>query len=220
MRMHHPRFTLLETMAIVVPIALMLTFLKSTNDPLWFYLADRGRLPGPAIFALLVFLVAVIATAPFFMAVRTMLRAKTGGGGERRRTIRSAIVAIAWIVVGVGLANWPWDGMRLAWRLKDGSYVMFYHQFRVWPGREVTPCLELASPTGKTLRIYAIADKISHLSSPDLRMNGDQTEIWLVEGNAKQKRPDHVFCSLNRQTGRFVRLGGTHPPGISVTTGF
>ena len=207
-------------MIVVILIALMLGFLKSTNNTLRFYLIDRGRLPAPAVTALLVFLIAAIATAPFIMAGRALLRAIPREGGERKRMIRPAIAAVAWIVVGVGLAIWPWDGLRQAWRLRDGSFVMFYHQFRVWPGREVTPCLELASPAGKTLRTYAIADNISHLSIPDLRMNRDQTEIWLVEGNAGQKRPDRVFCSLNRETGLFVGLGGTHPLGISATSGF
>lgn len=204
----------------VILIALMLTFLKSANNAIRFLFMDRGWFPGPAVITLLAVVVAAIATLPFLMAGRAILRAMQREDGERKRKIRPIIAATAWIVLGVGLAHWPWVGGMFANVLSDGTYVIFYHQFRIWPGREVTPCLELRSPAGKTLRIYAIADNIAYLSIPELRTNRDQTEIWLVEGNAHQKRPDRVFCSFNRETGRFVGLGGTHPPGISATSGF
>lgn len=165
-------------------------------------------------------MIAAIATSPFMMAGRSILRAIQGEAGERKRKIRPAIAATAWIVLGLGLAHWPWVGLKLANVLSDGTYVIFYNQFRFWPGREVTPCLELRSPAGKTLRIYTIADNISYLAIPEVRTSRDQTEIWLVEGNPLRDRPAHVICSLNRETGRFVALSGPHPPGISATFGF
>jgi hypothetical protein len=220
MRTHYPRFTISTAMVSVVVIALMLTFLKSTNHIIRFIFIDRGWFPGSAITAFLVVVVAAIATFPFMMAGRAILRAIQREGDERKRKIHPVIAATAWIVLGAGLAQWPWVGGMSANILRDGSYVIFYHQFRIWPGREVTPCLELRSPAGKTLRNYTITDNISYLSIPEVRTSRDQTEIWLVEGNALQKRPDHVLCSLNRETGRFVGPSGTHPLGISATSGF
>jgi hypothetical protein len=191
-------------------------------DPL---LNDRwGTLPavwisrGVIRYTAVVTLLAGIVTAPFAVAIILALKPVTSERASYRHAVRRLMAAFA-LAVGLAILHWPLDGLRIAWLLKDGSGVAFYHRYRVWPGEHVTPCLELVTPTGRS-RSYPIDRNTHYQGFPELRTNASQTVIWFADAPAARVRHGGVWCSLNRTTGEFVAAGGPYPTGVSETSGF
>jgi hypothetical protein len=190
-------------------------------DPL---LGDRGgTIPAVWVgrgvaryFALVAILTAVVAS-PFIFAIILAFKAPRGRTW-RRRAVRWLGVAVS-LACGLAILNYPLDGMRVAWLLRDGSGVAFYHQYRLWPGDHVTPCLELTKPTGSS-RSYPIARNTRYQGLPELRTDAEQTIVWLIDDPYARIRHGGVWCSINRTTGEFVGAEGPYPDGVSETSGF
>ena len=131
----------------------------------------RGTLPGRWInrgvtryIAVVALGTAVVAT-PFVIAIILALKTPPRGRTWRRKAVRWLGVAIS-LACGLAILDYPLDGLRLAWLLRDGTGVAFYHQYRIWPGAHITPCLELVTPTG-TSRSYPIARNTFYQGWPD-----------------------------------------------------
>ncbi len=191
-------------------------------DPL---LSDRGgTVPVVWIsrgvthyFAVVALLTGMVAS-PFAIAIVLALKSPSSDRTWQRQTARWVGVAIS-LASGLALLNYPLDGMRLGCLLRDGSGVAFYHQYRIWPGAHVTPCLELITPAGRS-RAYPIARNTRYQELPDIRTNADQTVIWFVDDPRARVRHGGVWCSINRSTGDFVGAGGPYPAGVDETSGF
>jgi hypothetical protein len=226
MRPPRVRFTVRAMMVVVAVVAVTLTvatLVPRAVDPL---LSDRAGTPsaawvgrGGTRYVAVLALLTVMATSPFAIAILLALKPPPGDQTRRRKTVRWLGVAIA---LGCGLAvlDYPLNGMRTAWLLRDGSGVCFYHQYRLWPGEHITPCLELVSPSGRS-RSYPIARNTPYpWWGPALRTNAEQTVVWFIDPPDARVRHGGVWCSLDRRTGAFAGAGGPHPSGVSETTGF
>jgi hypothetical protein len=159
-----------------------------------------------------------IVAAPFAIAIILALRLPRSDQTQRRQASRWLGVVVC-LACGFWLLNFPLDGMRIAWLLNDGSGVSFYHQYRIWPGAHITPCLELTTPTGKS-RSYPIARNTLYQESPIVRTDADQKMLWLIDRSDARVRQGGVWCSIKRETGEFVGAGGPYPAGVSETSGF
>ena len=143
-------------MILVMISAVILTVWKLVPravDPL---LHDRtGTVPAVWVsrgatryFAVVALLTGIVA-APFAIAIVLALNPPPKDRTWQRQTVRWLGVAIS-LACGLALLNYPLDGMRFAYGLRDGSGVAFYHQYRIWPGEDVTSCLELTTPSGRS----------------------------------------------------------------------
>src|SRR5271167_4977248 len=162
--MQLPRVRLrIRTMMILVMIsAVILTvwnLVPRAFDPL---LSDCGG-TVPAVwvsrgvtryFAVVALLTGIVAS-PFAIAIVLALKSTPRDRTWQRQTARWPGVATS-LAFGLAILEYPLDGMRCACLLRDGSGVAFHHQYRIWPGEHVTPCLELVTPTGRS-RSYPIA---------------------------------------------------------------
>ena len=93
-------------------------------------------------------------------------------------------------------------------RAEGQLFRAFYHQYRLWPGEHVTPCLETMTPaTGKS-HSYPIARNTLYRAYPEFRTYADQSVVWLVD-NPGASIKYGVWCSLNRITGEFVGQGAS-----------
>jgi hypothetical protein len=130
-------------------------------------------------------------------------------------------MAAASLAIGLAMLHHPLDGMRIARGLGDGSNVCFYHQYRLWPGEHVTPCLETIASDGAS-RSYPIAHNVLYRAIPDLRTNADQSVVWFVDSTTSRNphRYGGVWCMLDRRTGAFVPSGGPFPEDVSASSGF
>jgi hypothetical protein len=191
-------------------------------DPL---LSDRsGTVPvawvsrSAARYYALVTLLTGIVASPFAIAIVLALKSVPRDRTWRRQTARWLGVAAS-LACGLAILNHPLDGMRCAWLLRDGSGVAFYHQYRIWPGEHVTPCLELITPTGKS-RSYPITRNTLIQEWPVVRTDAEQTNVWLIDDPMARVGRGGVWCSINRTTGDLVGAGGPFPAGVSETSGF
>lgn len=225
--MRWPRFLFrIRTMMILVMIsAVFLTvwdLVPRAVDPLlnerWKALpavwASRGLTRYKALLAVL----SGVVASPFAVAIVLALKPAPRGRSWRQQSVRWLGVAFS-LACGLAILNYPLDGLRVAWLLRDGSGVAFYHQYRIWPGEHVTPCLELTTPTGKS-RSYPIARNTRYRELPAMRADADQTVVWLTDAPGARVRYGGVWCSINRKTGEFAGAGGPRPPGVSETSGF
>ena len=130
-----------------------------------------------------------------------------------RFTVRRLMVTVAAIAVVLAVCLYPIAGLRFSHTLRDGSYVNFYNQYRLWPASRVTHCLETTSPFGKDRKTYPFAVNAG-IRFVEVRWNSDQSIIWFVE-QTPQGPLGGVLCSLDRNTGRFVRYGGEHPEVVA-----
>jgi hypothetical protein len=225
MRLHRFRFKIRTLMILVMISAVVLTIwnlVPRAVDPL---LKDRwGTLPqvwvsrGVARYIALVTLLTGIVASPFAIAIVLALKSAPKNRTWQRHMVRWLGVAIS-LACGLAILNYPLPGIRLAWLLRDGTAVAFYHQYRIWPGEHVTPCLELITPRGKS-RSYPIARNALYQGLPDMRTDADQTIVWLIDAPSARVRHDGVWCSINRKTGEFAGAGGPYPAGVSETSGF
>jgi hypothetical protein len=190
-------------------------------DPL---LNDRvGTIPalwvgrGVARYFWVVSVVTAVVASPFVVAIVLALKASSKGRTWRTEAVRWLGVAAS-LAIGLAILNYPLDGMRIAWLMREGYGVCFYHQYRFWPGEHITPCLELVTPSGRS-RSYPIAKNLRYQELPDLRSNAEQTILWLVDSPSARVRHGGVWCSINRRTGEFVGAGGTHPEGVTESSG-
>jgi hypothetical protein len=188
-------------------------------DPL---LGDRwGTVPavwvsrGVTRYLALVALLTAVAASPFVIAIVLALKAPPRGRTWRREAVRWLGVAIS-LACGLAILDYPLDGMRVAWLLRDGSGVSFYHQYRIWPGDHVTPCLELVTPIGRS-RSYPIARNTRYQGLPEMRTDAEQTIVWFIDAPYARVRHGGVWCSINRTTGEFVGAGGPYPDGVRET---
>lgn len=212
-------------MVLVLTSAVFLTIWKlvrETVDPL---LSDRAGTvetvwarSGAAHYFAVVALFTLIAASPFAVAIVLALKSPPVGRTTRQRIGRWVGVVVS-LGLGLAILNFPLDGMRSAYGLKDGSAVAFYHQYRMWPGRHVTPCLELETLDGKS-RSYPIARNIYYRGIPRVRTSADQTVIWFTDHHDFSERHGGVWCSINRTTGEFIGAGGPFPAGVSENSGF
>jgi hypothetical protein len=214
--------TIMVAMAIAAVTLTIATLVPRAVDPL---LGDRvGTLPevwvsrGATRYVASVALLTGIVAAPFAVALAVALRPLPKERVGRRLAARGLVSGLA-VAAGLAALRYPLPGMRSAWLLRDGSGVCFYHQYRLWPGEHVTPCLELVSPSGRS-RSYPIARDARYRGWPDVRTNADQTVVWFVDAPGARFRHGGVWCSIDRSTGAFVGAGGRHPAGVSETTGF
>ena len=117
-----------------------------------------------------------------FLALRG--RCCAGPGATEKSRSRGMIVrwllAAGALALGLAVAHFPLDGLRWANQLKDGNYLCYYHQYRLWPGNQVTPCVETITATGKDdyLEVALLPDLQRHTSSRSA-------------GMADQCRPEH-----------------------------
>ncbi len=131
-----PRFRFrIQTMMILVLIsAVILTLwglVPRALDPL---LSDRrGTVPaawasrGVTRHIALVALLTAVVASPFAIVIILALRAPPRGRTWRREAVRWLGVAIS-LACGLAILDYPLDGMRTAYPLRDGSLVAFYHQ--------------------------------------------------------------------------------------------
>ncbi len=126
-----------RTMMILVLIsAVILTLCGLVHravDPL---LKDRaGTLPvrwidrGMTRYIAVVALGTAVAATPFVIAIVLALKTPPRGRTWRRKAVRWLGVAIS-LACGLAILDYPLDGLRLAWLLRDGTGVAFYHQYR------------------------------------------------------------------------------------------
>jgi hypothetical protein len=225
--MQLPRFRLtIRTIMIIVLIsAVVLTIWKLVRETLDPLLSDRSGTvetvwvrSGAAHYFAVVALFTLIAASPFAVAIVLALKSPPVGRTMRRR-IGRWVGAVVSLGLGLAILDFPLDGMRSAHGLKDGSAVAFYHQYRMWPGRHVIPCLELEYTNGKS-RSYPIAKNTYYRLGPNMRTNADQTVVWFIDDPDARERHGGVWCSINRTTGEFVGAGGPYPAGVSETSGF
>jgi hypothetical protein len=219
------RFTIRTMMILVLISAVILTLwglVHRAVDPL---LKDRaGTLPvrwidrGMTRYIAVVALVTAVAATPYVIAVILALKTPPRGRTWRRKAVRWLGVAIS-LACGLAILDYPLDGMRLAWLLRDGTGVAFYHQYRIWPGAHITPCLELVTPTG-TSRSYPIARNTFYPWWPTMRTDAEQTIVWIIDYPQARDRRGGVWCSIDRTTGAFIGTGGPFPAGVSETSGF
>jgi hypothetical protein len=211
-------------MVLVLISAVILTIwnlVPRAIDPL---LSDRrGTVPavwvsrGVARYLAVVALFTAMVAAPFVVGIVLALKAPAMGRTWRREAVRWLGVATS-VACGLAILDYPLHGMRIAWLLQDGSGVCFYHQYRIWPGENVTPCLELVTPSGMS-RSYPIARNTRYQELPDLRTNADRSIIWLIDSPYARARHGGVWCSINRTTGVFMGAGGPFRDGVSATSG-
>jgi hypothetical protein len=216
----------IRTMMILVMIsAVILTvwnLVPRAVDPL---LRDRsGTIPaawvsrGTTRHIAVVALLTGLAASPFAIAIVLALKSSPKVRTWRRQTVRWLGVALS-LACGLAILNFPLDGGRIGTRLRDGSGIAFYHQYRIWPGEHVTPCLELIAPNGRS-RSYPIARNIRYQGFPDIRTDAEQTIVWFIDDPRARVRHGGVWCSINRATGDFVGAGGPYPAGVDETSGF
>ncbi|MDG3004896.1 hypothetical protein [Paludisphaera mucosa] len=226
--MRWPRFRFgILTMTILVMIsAVVLTAWNLVPRALDPFLGDRsGTIPerwvsgGAARYFAVRAVLAGMVASPFSFAIALALRPPPGGRTGRRAAMRWLGVAAGLAACGLAILNCPLDGMRIAWLLRDGSGVSFYHQYRFWPGAHVTPCLELTTPAGRS-RSYPIARNTRYQGLPLLRTNAEQKTIWLIDDPDARARRGGVWCSIDRTTGDFVAAGGPYQAGVGETSGF
>jgi hypothetical protein len=211
-------------MILVVISAVLLSvwnLVPRAVDPL---LSDRsGTVPvvwvsgGVTRYYALVTLLTGVVALPFAIAIVLALKSPQRDRTWQRQTVRWLRVAVS-LACGLAILAYPLDGMRIAWLLRDGSGVAFYHQYRIWPGAHVTPCLELVTPTGRS-RSFPIARNTRYQEFPNMRTDAEQTVVWFIDDPCAIVRHGGVWCSLNRTTGEFVGAGGPYPPGVSETAG-
>ena len=225
--MQLPRFRFrIRTMMILVMVsAVILTvwnLVPRAVDPL---LSDRSGTVeavwvsrGVTRYLALVTLLTGIVALPFAIAIVWALKSPPKDRTWQRQAVRGLGVAIS-LACGLAILDYPLDGMRFAWLLRDGSGVAFYHQYRIWPGAHVTPCLELVTPNGRS-RSYPIARNTLYQEPPDIRTDAEQTIVWFIDRTNARVRHGGVWCSINRTTGDFVGAGGPYPAGVSETSGF
>ena len=195
-----------------VPPALdpLLSDRSGTLPMLWI---GRGSLRHAAVRGVVAALVAV----PFAIAV-VLTFGSPPQGRPRRRSAWRWLGVIGSSACCLTILQFPLDGLRVAWLLRDGTVVCFYHQYRIWPGAHVTPCLELTTPAGRA-RSYPIARNFRYQWDPELRTDADQTLIWLVDGPAPGVRYGGVWCAIDRRSGNFVGAGGPFPAGVGEFLG-
>ena len=213
------RFTIRSMMIAVVIAALTMTIgilLSHALDPLVFW--DRHLRIGAVGYIVVVIMLTGIVALPFAIAVGLVLSPLPKDRVGHRLITRGLMAALA-IALGLAIMNYPLDGLRLAYLLRDGSYVAFYHQYRIWPGEHVTPCLELITRNGRS-RSYPIARNARYQGFPDVRTNAEQSVVWFVDAPSARIRHGGMWCSINRTTGEFVGAGGPYPTGVSETSGF
>jgi hypothetical protein len=219
------RFTIRTMMILVLISAVILTLcglvLRAVNP---FLMDRRGTLPvrwndrGVTLYIAVIALGTAVAATPFVIAIILALKTPPRGRTWRRKAVRWLGVAIS-LACGLAILDYPLDGLRVAWLLRDGTGVAFYHQFRIWPGAHITPCLELVTPTGRS-RPYPIARNTFYRGWPALRTDAEQTIVWLIDHPSARVRRGEVWCSSNRTTGDFVGAGGPFPADVSETSGF
>ena len=219
------RFSIRTMMILVMVSAVTLavwSLVPRALDPL---LNDRLGTIAPAWVgreAVRYFAVRTLATGivalPFAIAIAMALKSPPRAQTWQRKTARWAAVALS-LACGLAILDYPLDGMRTSSRLRDGSVVAFYHQFRIWPGEHVTPCLQLFTPDGRS-RSYPIARNTRYRGVPDIRTDAGQAVIWFIDRPGAQIRYGGLWCSIDRTTGDFVGAGGPYPAGVSETSGF
>jgi hypothetical protein len=158
-----------------------------------------------------------LVALPFAIAIALALRSPLSDRTRRRQAMRWVGVAVS-LACGLAILSFPLDGMRIAWLLNDGTGVAFYHQYRIWPGAHITPCLELMAPTGRS-RSYPIARNALYVEPPALRTDAGQTIVWFIDRPDARIRHGGVWCSINRATGDFIGAEGPYPAGVSETSG-
>jgi hypothetical protein len=225
LQLHRFRFRIRTMMILVMISAVILTvwnLVPRAVDPL---LSDRsGTVPalwvsrGVTRYIAVVALLTGIVASPLAIAIVLALKSARRDRTWQRQTVRWVGLAIS-LACGLAILDYPLDGMRWACLLRDGSGVAFYHQYRIWPGEHVTPCLELVTPTGKS-RSYPIARNTQYQEAPGIRTDAEQTIVWFIDRPGARVRQGGVWCSINRTTGDFVGAGGPYPTGVSETSGF
>ena len=198
------------------------TLVVRALDPL---LIDRsGTLPavwiggGGVRYLAVAALIAGLVATPFALATSLALGSSPLSRSWRRVALRW-VEAAACAALGLAILNFPLDGIRVAWPLADGSTVAFYHQYRLWPGEHVTPCLELTTPAGKS-RPYPIAKNTRYRETPEPRTDAEQTMVWFIDRPGATVRYSGVWCAIDRTTSRFIGAGGPYPAGVNENSGF
>ena len=210
MRLNRFRFTI-RTMMIAVLIAVIISAIGVFMPrPLTLFLGERGiGLTGGRYVAVIATLT-VVDSLPFAIAVVLAVSA-TAKKQTRRGKVVHGLLAVGVLALGLAIAHSPLDGLRWANQLKDGNYLCHYQQYRLWPGNQVTPCIETITATGKarswTLRSYPICKDTFLQGMPDWRTNADQSVAWLIDRPNSRLKYGVVWCSLNRLTGGIRRLG-------------
>ena len=221
------RFTIRTMMILVLISAVILTvwgLVRRAVDPL---LIDRsGTLPvrwidrGVIRYIAVVAFGTAVAATPHVIAIILALKTPPRGRTWRRKAVRWLGVAVC-LAFGLAILDYPLDGMRLAWLLRDDTGVAFYHQYRIWPGAHITPCLELVTPNG-TSRSYPIARNTFYPGWPTMRTDAEQKIVWLIDHPQARVRQGGVWCSIDRTTGTFIGAGRTLPgrrePALRLST--
>jgi hypothetical protein len=213
------RLTIRAMMTAVLIAAIVSAIGVTVQPPLNMFFRDRVlRMTGWRYLAYLATLTLALSL-PFAVAVVLAIGA-TGKNRSRRGIIVRSLLAVCALALGLTLARCPLDGIRRSGRLKDGTVVSYFTQYRIWPGKEVTPCLETIAATGWDAQTYPIARNTLIRASPEFRTSTDQTVVWLIDDPKSPYKLGNVWCSLNRATGEFVGIGGKHPECVGATGGF
>jgi hypothetical protein len=215
------RFTIRAMMIWVVIVAIALTIGIAVHQTIGPFV-EWERSPGPLrAFDYVALHVALTAAgaSPFVIAVCLGLAPPAKRRAQRRRLARWMVEAFA-VAIGLTILNYPIAGKKWARSMRDGSTVAFYHQYRIWPGEHVTPCLMLISPDGQA-RSYPISRNVRYHALPEMRVDASQTTIWFIDAPRATYHYGHglVWCSLNRITGEFVGAGGPYPAGVGFDRG-
>jgi hypothetical protein len=210
----------IRAMMIAILIAAIVSAIGVTIPrPLNMFLRDRAlRVTGWRYLAYLATLTLALSL-PFAVAVVLAIGAAGKNRSPRGIIVRSLLAACA-LALGLTLAHYPLDGIRRSGRLKDGTVVSYFTQYRIWPAEEVTPCLETITTTGGAAQTYPIARNTRFRAFPEFRTNADETVVWLIDDPKSPYKLGNVWCSLNRATGEFVGIGGKHPECVGATGGF
>jgi hypothetical protein len=219
MRLPRVQFTVRRLMIAVAIVALVSAIaieVPPTVNPLMW---DRGIRLGMGAYSVVVILMTSVVAIPLIAAVALALSTISRMKIEGRLPIRRSLAATA--LFGFGLAvilrPLPLDGMRQGHQLNSGTWVAYYHQFRLWPGKHITPCLDLIDRDGKG-QIHPI-NVGTYIPNVDIRTNSDRTMVWVVEIPRPMARSRGVLCSLNLITGEFISTPGPFPAGISEGSG-
>ena len=215
------RFTIRTLMVAVLVAAIISAIGAFMPRPLTMFLGERGiGLPVWGYFALVATL-SLVVSLPFAAAVVLALTQRKSPG--RAGMIVRWLLAAGALALGLAVAHFPLDGLRWANQLKDGNYLCYYHQYRLWPGNQVTPCVETITATGKDdswkSHSYPICKDILLRGQPEWRTNADQSIVWMIDSPNSWVKHGGVWCSLNRVTGEFVGWGGKHPLGVTENGG-
>ena len=130
---------------------------------------------------------------------------------------RCALLVTACVAGGCG--HTP-GGKATTWVLRDGTVVRFFKPSGpVAHPQESVKVLEVTPPGGPA-REYTFGTNHGGYSWVELRVNPDESVVWLVDTDARyMKSGRRVGCVLTLATGEFLDQPRVLPAGVGEDTG-